>query len=88
MKEGNVEKHQMMTNEFIELANKFKDKGIDLQVVSAALMYASGIYATYVYTGNEGYLQDSGVTKVVNAYEKYLRQIQAAKIAQTNVQPQ
>ncbi len=88
MKESNAEKHQMMTNEFIALANKFKDEGVDLQVVSAALMYASGVYTTYVYTGNEGYLQDSGVTKVVNAYEKYLRQIQAMKMAQANAQQQ
>lgn len=82
MKESNVEKHQKMTNEFIELANKFKDEGTDVQVVSAALMYASGVYTTYVHAGNEGYLQASGVTKVINAYEKYLHQIQAMKASQ------
>lgn len=78
----NAEKHQEMMNEFITLANKFKDEGAELQVVSAALMSASSVYTTYVYAGNDGFLQDSGITKVVNAYEKDLRRVQAFKSAQ------
>ncbi len=49
---------------------------------SAALMSAAAVYTTYVHAGNEGYLQESGVTKVVNAFEKHIRQVQAYKQAQ------
>lgn len=79
---NNIEKHQAMLNEFITLANQLKDNGNDLAVVSAALMTASALYTTYVHAGNEGYLKDSGITKVVNAYEKQLRQVQAYKMAE------
>lgn len=80
---NNLEKHQEMLNEFIELANKFKDQGSEPQLISAAMMSAAAVYTTYVHAGNEGYLQDSGVTKVVNAFEKHVRQIQGFKQAQS-----
>ena len=57
------EKHQYCTNQFIELANRLKDEKIDPNLVSGALMTASGIYATYVAAGNEGALEPSGVKK-------------------------
>lgn len=78
----NTEKYQDMLDQFIELANQFKDDGNELQVISAALMSASSVYTTYVHAGNDGFLQESGITKVINAYEKDLRQIQAFKAAQ------
>ena len=71
--------HQDCTNEFIDLANGMKDKGIDPAIVSAALMMASSIYATYVSAGNEGALQPSGVTKVVNLYQNTLERYQEIK---------
>lgn len=78
---NNLEQHQAMLNEFIELANKLKDDGNNPQLVSAAMMSATAVYTTYVHAGNEGYLQDSGVTKVVNAFEKHVRQVQGYKQA-------
>ena len=44
------------TNKFIELANKLREEGQEVQLVSAALMAASGIYATFTAAGNSGAL--------------------------------
>lgn len=79
---SNLEKHQQLLNEFIALANKFKDEGSEPNLISAALMSASAVYTTYVHAGNEGFLKDSGITKVLNAYEKHLMQVQAYKQAE------
>lgn len=79
---SNLEKHQQLLNEFIALANRLKDEGSEPNLVSAALMSASAVYTTYVHAGNEGFLKDSGVTKVLNAYEKHLLQVQAYKQAE------
>lgn len=79
---SNAEKHQEYLNAFIDLANKLKDDGGEPVIISAALMSASSVYTTYVHAGNEGYLQDSGITKVLNAYEKHLYQVQAYKQAE------
>lgn len=76
-----AQKHDEMLNQFIDLANKLKDEGNETQLVSAAMMSATAVYTTYVHAGNEGYLHESGITKVVNAYEKYVRQVQAFKKA-------
>ena len=73
------ESHNECTHQFIDLANELKDKGHDLQIVSAALMAASGIYATFVAAGNEGGLQPSGVDKVVMMYRRNLEHIQGRK---------
>ncbi len=78
----NIQQHQAMLNDFIELANQLKNAGNEPQLISAALMSAAAVYTTYVHAGNEGYLQESGVTKVVNAFEKHIRQVQAYKQAQ------
>ena len=64
---------------FIGLANELKALGHDPQVVSAALMAASGIYATYITAGNTGGLQPSGVDKVVMMYRRNLEHIQERK---------
>ena len=73
------EKHQYCTNKFIELANQFKKEEIDPALVSGALMTASGIYATYVATGNEGALESGGVDKVVAVYRRTLEHYQQIK---------
>ncbi len=73
------ENHQRCTEKFINLANELKDEGLDIQLVSAALMSASGIYATYSVAGNAGALNDSGVDKVVATYRRNLEHIQARK---------
>ena len=73
------ENHDKATHRFIELANKMKDEELDIKLISAALMAASGIYATYVAAGNNGALEPSGVDKVVNIYRDNLEHIQKRK---------
>lgn len=74
--------HAKYTSKFIELANNLKDEGGEIQVISAALMSASGIYATYTTSGNEGYLHESGIDKVVEVYKNNLTFIQNMKKAE------
>lgn len=71
-----------LLQEFIELANQQKDRGIDPEIISAALMGASSTYTTFVAAGNEGYLTDTGVDKVVDRYREFVVSIQAGKKAQ------
>ena len=78
------ESHDHCTHKFIELANELKDQGYDIQMVSAALMAASGIYATYITAGNTGGLQPSGVDKVVMMYRRNLEHIQERKKAEND----
>lgn len=73
------ESHNHCTNKIIALANELKNQGNDAQLVSAALMAASGIYATYIAAGNAGGLETSGVDKVVMMYRRNLEHIQERK---------
>ncbi len=73
------ENHNQCTHRFIDLANEMKSEGLDIQLVSAALMTASGIYATYVTAGNDGGLESSGIDKVVMLYRRNLEHIQQRK---------
>ena len=63
-------------NRFIELANTMHGEKIPQGVVSSALMTASGIYATFVVSGNDGGLTESGIDKVTDAYRGQLEQVQ------------
>ncbi|GAB4168338.1 MAG: hypothetical protein Kow0020_01600 [Wenzhouxiangellaceae bacterium] len=75
-----IEAHGRATTAFIDLANKLaKEPGQDPKVVSAALMAASGIYATFVAAGNDGFLAPSGVDKVASIYKHNLAYIQERK---------
>ncbi|NND44077.1 MAG: DUF3144 domain-containing protein [Xanthomonadales bacterium] len=56
-----------------------KSEGMDIKLVSAALMSASGIYATYSAAGNNGTLEPSGVDKVAQMYRANLEHIQERK---------
>jgi hypothetical protein len=73
------EKHQYCTNKFIELANQLKKEEIDPALVSGALMTASGVYATFIATGNSGALEPGGVDKVVAVYRRTLEHYQSLK---------
>lgn len=75
----NKELHQNATERFISLANEMKDDGLETNVISAALMSASAIYATYTAAGNNGVLQPSGVDKVAEIYRANLAHIQKRK---------
>ena len=76
------EDHDECTNRIIGLANELKDEGYNTQLISAALMAASGIYATFITAGNTGGLQPSGVDKVVMMYRRNLEHIQERKKAE------
>lgn len=82
----NQELHQNAVNEFIALANRLKDQGGNIQVISAALMSASAVYATYTHAGNEGYLRETGMQKIVDVYSRTLENIQ--RIKQANIEAQ
>ena len=83
MSESDSENHVQCMERFIELANTMKNDGMPTRVISAALMTASGVYATYSVAGNEGGLNASGVDKVAAAYKQNLENIQRAKREQS-----
>ncbi|MEM1411099.1 MAG: DUF3144 domain-containing protein [Pseudomonadota bacterium] len=74
--------HNACTGRFIKLANAMKEEGTDIQLISAALMAASGVYATYTVAGNAGALEPTGVDKVVTLYRQNLEHIQRQKKAE------
>ena len=69
-------------NRFIELANAMANEGKSREMVSSGLMTACAVYATYVVTGNDGALRESGVDKLTDLFKKELAQVQEAKIKQ------
>jgi hypothetical protein len=79
MAKSDAEVHLESVNRFIEMANAMKDEGVNINVVSGALMTASGLYASYVAGGNEGGLTESGVEKVSEVYRRELERIQKIK---------
>jgi hypothetical protein len=75
-----IDAHNQATNEFIGLANKLvNEKGFDHKLVSAALMAASGVYATFTAAGNQGFLAPNGVERVATMYKNNLTYIQKRK---------
>ncbi len=68
--------HLECMNRFIELANRLKDEGVDTNLVSSGMMYASAVYATFNAVGNTGGLTESGVDKVTAAYRQQLEYVQ------------
>ncbi|MCB1786065.1 MAG: DUF3144 domain-containing protein [Chromatiaceae bacterium] len=74
---------QDLAKRFIDLANEIKNEGRAPDAINGALMFASCIYATYSAAGNEGYLHDSGVAKVVEVYRRNLATLQKLKKAQS-----
>ena len=78
--QNQIDAHNQATNEFIELANKMvNERGFDSKLVSAALMAASGVYATFIAAGNQGFLAPGGVDKVAEMYKNNLAYIQTRK---------
>ncbi len=70
-----------LTSQFIDLANQLKDKGHQNEKINAALIAASATYSTYLTAGNDGYLKETGVEKVMKVYKRILENIQRAKKA-------
>jgi hypothetical protein len=73
-----------MVDQFVAVANRLKDEGNNTDLVNTAFMLASAQYATFLAVGNQGYLKESGVRKVAQAYEKNLQLLQNLKKAQFN----
>ena len=69
-------------NEFIDLANEMKDRGIPVHVVSSGLMRAFGVYATYSVAGNAGGLTESGVEKIAELFKVELANVQEMRKAE------
>ncbi|MDT8438286.1 MAG: DUF3144 domain-containing protein [Wenzhouxiangellaceae bacterium] len=75
-----LQAHNRATSAFIDLANELaKQEDQDPRIVSAALMAASGIYATFTTAGNQGFLAPGGVEKVAEMYKNNLGYIQERK---------
>lgn len=79
-----AEKKIECVNRFIELANTMTNDGASRAVVSSGLMTACAVYATYIVTGNEGALRESGIEKITNLFKEELSQVQHAKIEQAS----
>lgn len=79
-KQKQIDAHNQAMSEFIQMANSMvNDKGFDMKLVSAALMAASGVYATFTAAGNQGFLAPGGVDRVADMYKKNLTYIQQRK---------
>ena len=77
--QGNRAEYNELVKRFIDLANEMKNSGKSAPMVSAALMSASGVYATYASAGNKGYLKEGGVTKITEVYRRTLMNVQRMK---------
>ena len=77
------EKKIECVNRFIALANEMTAEGDSPPaVVSSGLMMACAVYSTYVVTGNDGALRESGVEKLTKLFGDELKILQARKIEQ------
>ena len=79
MTKPTMREYNLLSERFIALANEMKNEGKSQQMVNAALMSASGIYATYTAAGNAGGLNSSGVDQVVAVYKANLENVQKLK---------
>ena len=68
---------------FLDLANSIKTEGVEPRLVSAGLMTASAMYATYAIAGNDGRLTPEGTAKLTEAYKQQVDQVQLAKKEKT-----
>ena len=77
------EKKIECVNRFIVLANEMTAEGaIPPAVVSSGLMMACAVYSTYVVTGNDGALRESGVEKLTKLFGDELTTLQKLKLEQ------
>ena len=81
MEKSDGDLHREALNRFIDLANAMTEEGVEGRIVSAGMMSASAVYATFLAAGNQGGLTESGIDKVVEAYRSQLLQVQEMKKA-------
>jgi hypothetical protein len=82
--EKTMQEYNELSDRFILLANEMTTEGKEMQMVNAALMSASGVYATYTAAGNGGGLTDSGVDQVTATYKANLESIQRFKLSKNS----
>jgi len=79
-KQKQIDAHNKATERFVKLANEMaNEEGQDIKMISAALMAASGVYATFMAAGNQGFLAPGGVDRVAEVYKNNLGYIQERK---------
>lgn len=79
-RQSQIDAHNQATEQFIALANQMvNEKGYEPKLVSAALMAASGVYATFVTAGNDGFVSPNGVNTIAEMYKNNLAYIQKRK---------
>jgi fatty acid-binding protein DegV len=76
-----IQEFTKLVERFVEVANEMKNEGKRLTTINAALMSASATYGSYIAAGNVGYLQPSGVDKLVDAYRHHALRVQEIKKA-------
>ncbi|MCF7970597.1 MAG: DUF3144 domain-containing protein [Methylococcaceae bacterium] len=79
MTEKTMQAYNELSERFILLANEMTAEGKSTQMVNAALMSASCVYATYTAAGNNGGLTASGVDQVTAVYKANLENVQKLK---------
>ena len=80
------EKKIECVNRFIALANEMTAEGDSPPaVVSSGLMMACAVYSTYVVTGNDGALRESGVEKITKLFAEELALVQSRKVEQARI---
>ena len=79
------EKKIECVNRFIALANEMTAEGDADVLVSSGLMLACAVYSTYVVTGNDGALRESGVEKITKLFAEELALVQSRKVEQARI---
>ena len=81
--------HTDAINRFIGLANEMaNNEEIPQKVISSALMTACAFYSTFVVTGNDGALNESGIEKMTKLFGERLAVVQRSKEAQAKLAQQ
>lgn len=83
--------HQQLgaiTDRFMDLAKSTsEEEGMNYQAAAAALVAASGIYATFAAAGNDGYLQPGGVSKISEKFGELLAVVTAGQLSANRIHP-
>lgn len=71
--------HHRLTGLFIEMCNTAAQETENPNIVAAAIMTAAANYASYVTTGNAGYLSEKGMDDVTSRFRANLEILQKIK---------
>ena len=79
MAKTDKEIHQESMQSFIKLANELAEQGASKYAISAGLMTASCVYATFIAVGNKGVLSDEALRVISEGYKNQLEAIQKGR---------